>query len=184
MCGIYAVVSTCHSISKWRRLLRCLAIACEVVPHTVTLVPEGRQELTTEGGLRIFDQSLHEMIATLRAKGIAVSLFVEPDRKAVAAACQAGATAVELHVGEVCAALHKKSCTAAASVRACPTRCRRGTGGGAWEVHIGHGIDYEVAEHFACLDKVSEADIGHAIIAEAVFVGMYAAVKRMKELIG
>ena len=89
-----------------------LAIACAVVPHTVTLVPEGRQELTTEGGLQNFDTTLQQSIATLRQQQIWVSLFVEPDLKAIEAARQVGATAVELHVGEICAALQKKLRTA------------------------------------------------------------------------
>ena len=159
-----------------------LAIASAVVPHTVTLVPEGRQELTTEGGLQIFDQTLQEIIAALRHKGIAVSLFVEPDLKAVEAAHQVGATAVELHVGETCATLHKKSAPPR-QVLEPVQRVAHAAHAEGLEVHIGHGIDYEVAEHFARLDKVSEADIGHAIVAEAVFVGMEAAVRRMKELI-
>ena len=159
-----------------------LAIACAVVPHTVTLVPEGRQELTTEGGLRIFDQTLQEIIAALRNKGIAVSLFVEPDLKAVEAARQAGATAVELHVGEICATLHKKSIPPR-QVLEPVQRVAHAAHAAGLEVHIGHGIDYEVAKYFALLDKVSEADIGHAIVAEAVFVGMDAAVRRMKKLI-
>ena len=157
-----------------------LAIACEVVPHTVTLVPEGRQELTTEGGMQVFDNALHNTIAVLRSKGIAVSLFIDPEHKAVEAAQQAGATAVELHVGEICATLHQNPAQQVLEPVQRVVQAAHDTG---LEVHIGHGIDYQVAAHFKLLSNVSEADIGHAIVAEAVFVGMYAAVKRMKELI-
>lgn len=159
-----------------------LAIACEVMPHTVTLVPEGRQELTTESGLQLFDQALHKTIAALRNKGIAVSLFVEPQLTAIEAAHKTGATAVELHVGKICLALQKKSAPPQ-TILAPAIAAAQAAHDAGLEVHIGHGIDYDVAPHFKLLPQVSEADIGHAIIAEAVFVGIYAAVKRMKELL-
>ncbi len=159
------------------------AIASAVMPHTVTLVPEGRQELTTEGGLRVFDRELHETIATLRGKGIVVSLFIDPDIAAVTAAHEAGADAVELHVGNMCAALQAKS--ASPSVVLAPAMdAARAAHAVGLAVHIGHGIDYQVAAHCRLLPAVSEADIGHAIIAEAVFVGLDTAVRRMKELLG
>ena len=159
-----------------------LAIACEVMPHTVTLVPEGRQELTTEGGLHTFDATLHKTVATLRAKKIAVALFINPELKAVAAAHNAGATAVELHVGEICTALQKKSLQPQAILEPAINAAQAAHAAGL-EVHIGHGIDYDVAPYFQLLPKVSEADIGHAIIAAAVFSGLDTAVRRMKELL-
>ena len=159
-----------------------LAIACDVTPHTVTLVPEGRQELTTEGGLQIFDQALHGTIAALRDKGIAVSLFINPELKAIGAARQAGATAVELHVGEICSALQKNSAQPQAILEPA-IKVSHAAHAAGLEVHIGHGIDYHVAAHFKLLPQVSEADIGHAIIAEAVFTGLDAAVQKMKRLI-
>ena len=159
-----------------------LAIACDIIPHTVTLVPEGRQELTTEGGLHTFDAALHETIATLRRKKIAVSLFIDPALKAVAAARHAGATAVELHVGEICAALQKNSAQPRAILAPAITTSQAAHAAGL-EVHIGHGIDYCVAPYFQLLTTVSEADIGHAIIAAAVFSGLDTAVRRMKELL-
>lgn len=159
-----------------------LAIACAVMPHTVTLVPEGRQELTTEGGLQNFDTALRQTIATLRDQQILVSLFVEPDLKAVAAARQVGATAVELHVGEICAALQKNSAAPLTILEPAITASAAAHAAGL-AVHIGHGIDYQVAPHFKLLPRVSEADIGHAIIAEALFCGLEAAVRRMQQLL-
>lgn len=159
-----------------------LSIACDVVPHTVTLVPEGRQELTTEGGLQTFDPALHETIAALRAKQIAVALFIDPEREAVAAAHNAGATAVELHVGEICAALQKQPAQQHAILEPAITASQAAHAAGL-EVHIGHGIDYQVAPHFKLLPLASEADIGHAVIAAALFSGLDTAVRRMKELI-
>ena len=159
-----------------------LAIACDVMPHTVTLVPEGRQELTTEGGLQTFDATLQQAIATLRDKQILVSLFVEPDLRAVEAAQQVGATAVELHVGEICAALQKSSASPSTILAPAMAACEAAHDVGL-EVHIGHGIDYRVASHFRLLPWVSEADIGHAIIAEALFTGLEEAVRRMKKLL-
>ncbi len=159
-----------------------LAIACEVKPAEVTLVPEGRQELTTEGGLQVFDAALHQTIATLREQKIAVALFIEPHLKAVAAASDAGATAVELHVGEICAALHKNSAAPQAVLEpACQAAEAAHAAGLA--VHIGHGIDYHTAPHFKLLKLAHAANIGHAIIAAAVFSGLDAAVRRMQELL-
>ena len=102
---------------------------------------------------------MHTKIATLRDKGIAVSLFVEPSLTAVEAARQSGATAVELHVGEICIALQKKSASPPAILASAIAAAKAAHAAGL-EVHIGHGIDYDVAPHFKLLPLVSEADIG------------------------
>lgn len=159
-----------------------LDIACKVRPHTVTIVPEGRQELTTEGGCQVFDVALQRKISTLREHEIAVALFIDPELHAVTQAHSAGATAVELHVGEICAALVQDDREPRRVLQPAIAAMEAAHAAGL-EVHIGHGIDYRVAAYFQLLTKVSEADIGHAVIAEAVFVGIDAAVRRMKELL-
>ena len=159
-----------------------LAIAVEVKPHTVTIVPEGRQELTTEGGYRRFDAALQRTVACLREHSIAVALFVDPELDAIEKAHRAGVTAVELHVGDICAALQRDSRTPRTTLRSADAAMQAAVAAGL-EVHIGHGIDYHTAPYFQLLAKVSEADIGHAIIAEALSVGITSAVRRMKELL-
>ncbi|NCO56716.1 MAG: pyridoxine 5'-phosphate synthase [Nitrospirae bacterium CG18_big_fil_WC_8_21_14_2_50_70_55] len=155
-----------------------LAIALEVVPNQCTLVPERRQELTTEGGLDLTTH--HDAVAAaidrLQTAGIPVSLFIDPDEAAVAAAAHLGARAVELHTGEY----------AAHPGEAQLDRLRRALHAGlaaGLTVHAGHGLDYDNAGPLAQLPGFSEFNIGHAIICRALFVGLVEAVAEMKQLV-
>lgn len=158
-----------------------LDIAITLNPQAVTIVPEGRQELTTESGYRDFNTSLRETITTLGKHGIKVALFIDPTESAVHKAKDSGAEAVEFHTGEVCPQLETNAdpqvvlsslCTAANLTHSL-----------GLDVHLGHGINYRVAHHMRLVPHAVEANIGHAIIAEAIFVGMNEAVQRMKGLL-
>lgn len=158
-----------------------LTIALKVRPHAATLVPEGRQELTTESGLRQFDQRLHKAISTLKQHDISSVLFIDPDVEAVHKAKQAGCAAVEFHLGDVCEQLDNSDnpSQVVASLRE-PFALAHRLGLG---VHIGHGINYTNAPYFQLLPHVAEANIGHAIIGEAISIGITTAVQRMKDLL-
>lgn len=159
-----------------------IGIALSVVPDMVTLVPERRQELTTEGGLDVVSQGdyLKEVISRLRANNIVVSLFVNPDIRQIKAAARVGADYVEIHTGEYANAedietqmeeLEKiKSMALAAS--------KLGLG-----VSAGHGLNYHNVRAVAQVEKIEELNIGHSIISRAVFVGMERAVRDMIALI-
>ncbi|MDE3268940.1 MAG: pyridoxine 5'-phosphate synthase [Pseudomonadota bacterium] len=158
-----------------------LAIAVRVKPHSATLVPEGRQELTTESGLHIFDQRLSEAVNTILRQKIAPVLFIDPDVKAVRQAKQSGCAAVEFHLGDVCEQLDRGDNPSQVIARLHePFALAHSLGLG---VHIGHGINYKNAHYFQPLPHVAEANIGHAIIAEAINVGIAKAVRRMKRLL-
>jgi len=156
--------------------------AINVLPDMVTLVPERRKEITTEGGLDLtvnFDY-LEEIVSTLRANNIVVSLFIDPDIHQIKAAAKMGADYVELHTGSYATAdelnqvvdeLEKlKSMAAAAS--------KMGLG-----VSAGHGLNYQNVIDIAKIKQVEELNIGHSIISRAIMVGMEKAVREMIELI-
>ncbi|MBV8340760.1 MAG: pyridoxine 5'-phosphate synthase [Gammaproteobacteria bacterium] len=157
-----------------------LAIAAEVRPADCCLVPERRSELTTEGGLDIAAQAqrVAEACARLRAAGIRVALFIDPDRAQIEAAAAAGAPAIELHTGAYAEATGAAAATELERLRA-GARLASGLG---LEVHAGHGLNYRNVRPVAALREVVELNIGHAIIAHALFVGLPAAVREMKAL--
>lgn len=161
-------------------------IAAEVVPHAVTLVPEKRQELTTEGGLDLSSgtQKLQSDIKRLRDKGILVSLFVEADPKAIEVAAKIGAQAIEIHTGHFCSAIHKARTTpdAWALVQELSRAAQVGHDLGL-QVHVGHGLNYANAYWMQAVPFCEEANIGHAIVSRALFVGLPQAVREMKALI-
>jgi pyridoxine 5-phosphate synthase len=155
--------------------------AFEAQPDMVTLVPERRQELTTEGGLDVSGQrdSLKRLIAELKGAQIAVSLFVDPDVDQIAASHRAGADAVELHTGRFCDAKtadereeeRVRLVNAAKSAVKMKLRC-----------YAGHGIHYGNVGDIAAITEIEELNIGHSIVGRAVMVGMQAAVKEMRDL--
>ena len=157
-----------------------LAIAAEVRPADCCLVPERRSELTTEGGLDVAAQAprVAEACARLRAAGIRVALFIDPDRAQIEAAAAAGAPAIELHTGAYAEATGAAAATELERLRA-GARLASGLG---LEVHAGHGLNYRNVRPVAALREVVELNIGHAIIAHALFVGLPAAVREMKAL--
>jgi len=158
-----------------------VAIAERVRPEHCCLVPERRQELTTEGGLDVAGQltRMREACARLAAAGIQVSLFIDPEPRQIEAAVAVGAPAIEIHTGRYADA------TSAGSRRAELDRVRAAVEQGITAgllVNAGHGLNYQNVQPVAALQGVNELNIGHAIIARALFVGLGAAVREMREL--
>jgi pyridoxine 5-phosphate synthase len=157
-----------------------LAIAAEVRPADCCFVPERRQEITTEGGLDVTAQAARVRDATtrLREAGVRVALFIDPDARQVEAAAHAGAPVIELHTGAYAAAPGASAATELERLRAA---ARLGSSLGL-EVHAGHGLNYRNVRPVAALREIVELNIGHALIAHALFVGLPAAVREMKAL--
>ena len=157
-----------------------LDIATRLRPRDCCLVPENRQEVTTEGGLDVSGREprLREAIARLSAAGLCVSLFVDPEERQVEAARELGAAVVELHTGSYAGA--------AGGARAREReRLRRAAGHAdsiGLTVHAGHGLDYHNVQPVAAVAEIVELNIGHAIIARALFTGLAGAVREMKAL--
>jgi pyridoxine 5-phosphate synthase len=159
------------------------AIALAHRPHAACLVPERREEVTTEGGLDVAGQHNHlvPVVANLKAAGIRVSLFIEADPVQIIAAQALGAHVVELHVGAYCLAVRDRRPEAADHYR----RLREGAALAAslgLEVHAGHGIDYETVAAVAAIPELAELNIGHFLIGEAIFTGLDPAIRRMRLL--
>lgn len=159
-----------------------MAIALEVKPHAVCLVPEKREERTTEGGLDVVGSRDHlaPYIARLSDAGIRVSLFVEADARVVETAAALRAPVIELHTGTWCEAVDSGDKPKAEAEF---ERLRAAAGHGArlgLEVHAGHGLDYATAQHISTLPEIAELNIGHYIMGEAVFVGLAETIRRMR----
>ncbi len=159
------------------------AIALAHRPHAACLVPERREEVTTEGGLDAAGQHnrLAPVVASLKAAGIRVSLFIEPDPIQIAAAHAVGAQVVELHTGAYCLAVRERRPEASALLQRLRDAAAQASGLGL-EVHAGHGIDYETVSAVAAIPEVAELNIGHFLIGEAIFTGLEAAIRRMRLL--
>lgn len=157
-----------------------LAIAAEVRPADCCLVPEKRAELTTEGGLEVARQAarIRAAAAGLAAAGIRVALFIDPDPVQIEAAAASGAPAVELHTGAYAEATGGARATELERLR---TGARLAARLGL-EVHAGHGLDYHNVQPVAAIAEIVELNIGHAIVARALFTGLAAAVRDMKTL--
>ena len=162
-----------------------VAIALAHRPHAICLVPERREERTTEGGLDVDrnHKAVSAAVARLHGEGGArVSLFVAPHPLQIAAAREVGAQVVELHTGAFCDAVRAGEGRAAdrrlhALQDAALDACHR-----ELEVHAGHGIDYDTVRAIAAIPEVSELNIGHFLIGEAVFLGLAAVIARMRAL--
>jgi len=157
-------------------------IACRTKPEQATLVPERREEITTEGGLDVLAQRdrVGEVVRRLQQSGIVVSLFLAPDPAAIEVAAQLGADAVELHTGQYALAAPGPArrrelavlVDAAGHVRRC-----------GMTLHAGHGLTYHNVQPIAQIEGMHELNIGHSIIARAVLTGLTEAVRQMKLLI-
>ena len=159
-------------------------IALRHRPHAVCLVPERREERTTEGGLDVVGQHnwITPAVRQLHEQGGArVSLFIAPDSGQVRASADAGAQVVELHTGAYCDALREGSPDAEAHLDALRAAAVQAASLGL-EVHAGHGIDYDSVVPVARISEVMELNIGHFLIGEAIFVGLEPAIRRMREL--
>ena len=157
-------------------------IACRVRPDDVCLVPERRAELTTEGGLDVAGQKkiLTQVTLSLQKAGIRVSTFVDPDTLQIEASRDVGADAIEIHTGAYAEAL-----SVTEEDREFERVVEAVTIGNklTLKVNAGHGLHYENVERIASIDGITELNIGHSIIARAVFLGLAGAVKEMKNRI-
>ncbi|HXF92976.1 MAG TPA: pyridoxine 5'-phosphate synthase [Nitrospiraceae bacterium] len=157
-------------------------MALSVKPHLVTLVPERRQELTTEGGLDVDGQrdKIQKIVELLHDGGIPVSLFIEPDLVQVKAAHKVAADYVELHTGRYANAKRAKEeqLEVEALSQAAKLAYKLGMG-----VNAGHGLNYRNVKRLTHIQEIVEYNIGHSIIARAVLVGLERAVREMKQLL-
>jgi pyridoxine 5-phosphate synthase len=161
-----------------------LDIALRHRPNACCLVPERREERTTEGGLNVAGGGarLRRIVDDLKGAGIRVSLFIEPDPAIVATAAQIGADIVELHTGAYCEkALEGDANGVARELERIADAARRGAAAGL-EVHAGHGLTFDTVGAVARLPQIVELNIGHFLVGEAIFVGLAAAVGRMRLL--
>jgi pyridoxine 5-phosphate synthase len=160
-----------------------IEIACQVKPDQATLVPERREEITTEGGLDVSAQRdrVARTIDRLRQAGISVSLFLDPDPRQIEEAARLRADAVELHTGQYASAVPgpaqenelEKLKRIGALVRQA-----------GMTLHAGHGLTYRNVRPVAVIEAMHELNIGHSIVARAIMVGFEAAVREMKRLVG
>ena len=172
---------------KTRMNLECavtaemLDIACRIQPHDVCLVPEKRQELTTEGGLDVaghFDAV--QAACGNCSRRHPRSLFIDPDAQQIQAAAEAGAPVIELHTGRYAEAHRSRGAStgiASACGRACSKASQRGL-----KVNAGHGLHYTNVQAIAAIADIAELNIGHAIVAHAIFAGWENAVREMKAI--
>jgi pyridoxine 5-phosphate synthase len=159
-----------------------LRIALATKPHAVCLVPERREELTTEGGLDVVGQhnALAPFIARLNDAGIRVSLFIAPEPRQIEMAAQLRAPVIEIHTGAWCDAVvdgHAAKADAEWQRIVAGAALARSAG---LEVHAGHGLDYGTAEKIAALPQIFELNIGYFMIGEALFVGLGETVRAMR----
>jgi len=157
-----------------------IRLAARLKPFQATLVPEKRQEITTEGGLalRKGDRRLKDAIARLQDAGIRVSLFIDPSLKTIDLAHQLGVPAIELHTGRY-AHTWKRGATALKQLQRAATHAKRI----GLAVHAGHGLTYQNVKPVAAIPEIEELNIGHSIVSNAVFWGMEDAVRRMAQLV-
>lgn len=151
-------------------------LACRIKPEQATLVPERREEITTEGGLDLFSdpERVHAAIGKLSAAGIRVSLFIDPDIEAVEQSKALGAPAIELHTG---AYAHRPADSS--TIEALREAAKRGAEIGL-AVHAGHGLTVRNVGAVAAIPEIEELNIGHSIISRAIFVGLDAAVREIR----
>ncbi|WP_209428228.1 pyridoxine 5'-phosphate synthase [Pararhodobacter sp. SW119] len=157
-------------------------IALRHRPHAVCIVPEKREERTTEGGLDVAADAnrLTGFIAPLRDAGCRVSLFIGHDARQIEAAVRVGAAVVELHTGHYCDLVAEGQGDAADVELAELRRAVRDAHGAGLEVHAGHGLTFDTIAPFAAMDAVRELNIGHFLIGEAVFMGLGPAITEMR----
>jgi pyridoxine 5-phosphate synthase len=157
-----------------------IGVARRILPQDCCLVPESREEITTEGGLDVSAtlQRVAEACAALGSSGIRVSLFIDPDALQIEAARRAGAPVVELHTGTFANARGAAQARELERLRAA-ARLAAGVG---LTVNAGHGLDYHNVEPVAAIPEIVELNIGHAIVARAIFDGLPRAVREMKDL--
>jgi pyridoxine 5-phosphate synthase len=159
-----------------------IRIACDVVPELSTLVPEKREELTTEGGINVIDNIEHyrDAIKELHSANIPVSLFIEPDINQIDAAAEINADYIEIHTGIYAnAETEEEMFEELERIRIAAKHAKKlGLG-----VNAGHGLNYNNIKEFLAVENIDEVSIGHAVISHALFVGLEQAIKEMIYLI-
>jgi pyridoxine 5-phosphate synthase len=157
------------------------AIALRHRPHAACLVPERREEVTTEGGLDVVrgHNAIAPAVVRLREAGIRVSLFIDADPGQIAASAEIGAQVIELHVGAYCDAVRDGHDEAAAVLLQKLAAAAAQADALGLEVHAGHGLDFETVAAVAAIPQIMELNIGHFLIGEAIFTGLDAAIRRM-----
>ena len=160
-----------------------LEMACDLKPLQATLVPENRQEVTTEGGLDLANQGHARALAValdrLKEAGVRTSLFIDPDIQSLERSLELGAEAVELHTGEYA---NRRGDEKGRELARLAEMARAGRAMGL-AVHAGHGLTYENVMPVAAVTHIEELNIGHSIISRSVFVGLEAAVREMSDLL-
>lgn len=161
-----------------------LEIALKHRPNAACIVPERRQELTTEGGLDVVGGRtlLKDYVRHLRDSGMRVSLFVDPEADQIHASAEVGADIVELHTGTYCEAAHEEDDL---TVRAELVRLEKAAAladAAGLEVHAGHGLTFDTVGAVAAMPEIVELNIGHFLIGEAIFGGLHSTIQRMRAL--
>ena len=161
-----------------------LAIALRHLPHACCIVPEKREERTTEGGLDVARQENHlrQVIEDLTGVGIRVSLFIEPDPKATEGAARLKAHVVELHTGAYCERALEDDAGGVARELERLQRAAREAAAAGLEVHAGHGLTFNTVGALARIPEIVELNIGHFLVGEAIFGGLTSAIQRMRQL--
>ena len=157
-------------------------VACKTRPHQATLVPEKRQEITTEGGLDVLAnfKKIRQVLSKLEKNGIEVSLFIDPDKKQIDAAKKVGVGMIELHTGRYADAKEEKTQDRYFKELEIATNYAKSKG---LQVNAGHGLDYYNVSRVARIKGIEELNIGYSIVCRAVLVGLDEAVRQMKALI-
>lgn len=160
-----------------------LSIALRHRPHAACIVPERREERTTEGGIDAAGQHnrLQPIVSQLQDAGIRVSLFIEADKRALDAAVRLGAPVVELHTGSYCEAFHSGPDAFERERQRLADAAAYGRSVGL-EVHAGHGLSFSTVKPVARMPEIAELNIGHFLIGEAIFVGLADSVRTMRRL--
>lgn len=163
-----------------------LSLARALRPHACCLVPENRNERTTEGGLDAAGQeaSLTPFVRALSAEGIRVSLFIDPDERQIAASRRIGAPVIEIHTGAYQIACQSTTPRRISGELEQIRRAAEAAAALGLEVHAGHGLDFHNVQPVAAIPQIVELNIGHFLIGESVFMGIGASVREMKLLMG
>ena len=161
-----------------------LAIALRHVPHACCLVPEKRDEKTTEGGLDVVrgENQLRHYVEALKGAGIRVSLFIEPELTAIEASARLGADVVELHTGAYCERALEDDAGGVGRQIARLQQAAHAAAAAGLEVHAGHGLTFNTVGAVARMPQIVELNIGHFLVGEAIFSGLAPAIARMRQL--
>jgi pyridoxine 5-phosphate synthase len=160
-----------------------LSIALRHRPHAACIVPEKREERTTEGGIDAAGQHnrLQHIVGALSEAGVRVSLFIEADKRQLDAAVRLGAPVVELHTGTYCEAFHSGADAFERERKRLADAAAYGRSAGL-EIHAGHGLSFDTVKPVARIPEIAELNIGHFIVGEAIFVGLASSVATMRRL--